>query len=165
MSNLVTSKLFFSLTQSAMLLLAKLVLDDKMFGNSGGFPDGEETFSCSDILRLSSREVFPAFVKLLWGPFSIVIYSSQVVRGISVRQNDVWRRWPLWQIYDRCYRAKRGQGEASDQKKTTNYTKWDTRQFQSFIEKVESDLPSPPGSMEALRPLGAPPADWENQKR
>ena len=50
-------------------------------------------FSCNDVLRLLSGEVFPTmlakFVKLLWGPFSIVIYSAQVVRGISARQNDV----------------------------------------------------------------------------
>ena len=45
-----------------------------MFGKSDGFPDSAETpsrkdFSCSDVLRLSTGEVFPAmfpkFVKLL----------------------------------------------------------------------------------------------------
>ena len=50
-------------------------------------------FSCNDVLRLLSGEVFPTmlakFVKLLWGPFSIVIYSSQVVQGSSFRQNDI----------------------------------------------------------------------------
>ena len=33
--------------------------------------------------------MLPKFVKLLWGPFSIVIYSSQVVQGSSFRQNDI----------------------------------------------------------------------------
>ena len=41
-----------------------------------------ERFLCSDVLRLSSGEVFPAvlrkFFKLLWRPLSITIYSSQV---------------------------------------------------------------------------------------
>ena len=64
----------------------------------------------------------------LWGPFSIVIYSSQVVQGISVRQNNVWRQWRLRSSCDRCCRTNRGQGEVSDKRRPTNYRKWDKRQ-------------------------------------
>ena len=105
-----------------------------MFRKGNGFPDSAESitftenFFCSDVLQLSSEYVFPAkiskFVKLLWGPFSVVNYSSQVVQGISVRQNDAWRQWPLWPTCDRCYRTKRGQGEVSDQRGPTNYIIW-----------------------------------------
>ena len=52
-----------------------------------------------DVSRLLSGEIFPAmllkFAKLLWGPFFVVIYSLQVAQDISVRQNDVYRQWPL----------------------------------------------------------------------
>ena len=122
-----------------------------------------ERFSWNNVLRLLSGKVFPTmlikFVKLLWGPFSIVIYSSQVVRGISARQDDVWTQWLLWPVCDRCYRTKRGQGEAFDQRRPTNYRKWDIRELLSFIGKLKSDPPLSPGCMEALRLLGVPPTD------
>ena len=99
--------------------------------------------------------MLPKFVRHLWAPFSIVIYSSQVVQGISVRQNDVWRQWPLWLSCDRFYQTKRGQGEVSDQRRHTIYRKWDKRQFQSFFGRLKSDPPSSPGSMEDWsRPRG-----------
>ena len=108
MINLMTSKLFFFFTSTQYLhsydvkkhsvLIGQTVLDGKMFRKGNGFPDSAESitftenFFCSDVLQLSSEYVFPAkiskFVKLLWGPFSVVNYSSQVVQGISVRQND-----------------------------------------------------------------------------
>ena len=53
----------------------------------------------------------------------------------------------------------------SDQRRPTNYRKWDKRQFESFIWKFGSDPPSSPECTETLRPLGAPLADKGTEDR
>ena len=86
----------YNTQENILFLSAKLVPGGKTFGKGDGFPDSAETPSqkdFNDVLRLLSGEVFPAmlpkFVKLLWGPLSIVIYSSQVVQEILVRHSDL----------------------------------------------------------------------------
>ena len=61
-----------------------------MFGKGDGFPDSTETRSMTYLRAMlycdyRKGEVFPAMlpkiVKMLWGPFPIVIFKTQVVQG------------------------------------------------------------------------------------
>ena len=110
--------------KNLLLLLAKLVPDGKMFGKGESFADSAEMSSLSSweffvqrcIMIIIRGNLSSNVSKLLWEPFFIVIYSSQVVQEISVQKNDVWKTvaivanlwllllyktWPRWSVWSK----------------------------------------------------------------
>ena len=90
--------------------------------------------------------------------------SSQLIQGISVLQNDVWRQWPLWPSCVHCYQTICGHSEVSNPRRPTNYRQLDKRQFEFCIRKLGSDSLSSPDCTELLHPLGTPQGDWGTEK-
>ena len=123
-----------------------------------------ERVSCNDALRLSSGEVLPAmppkFMKLFGDHSHRGIHLTSGTKNFSSAERSLKTETVVASLRPSLtYRTKRGRDEASDQRKPINYRQWHKRQFESFIGKFASYPSLSRGCMEALRPLGAPPAD------